>query len=199
MGGVSSWCFDRMIGLYQQRIQWLSEDSRKVTRGFQAWPSRPSPLPAEASQVPFVDFPLECLQLQKKCLPHTNTTTQLGPGSNHAPFVVSEGFILRKAVPRFGEMLTKWSEEQTGLTFLPSAPSALGLTLTGPGRHPSPGAEIPQLARTGTSAHSWGKPGDGRAGEGVTPKLHGLVSDIWSLRSSLRSSGGGEGSVGGKC
>lgn len=31
-GDDSFWCFDRMIGLYQQRIQWLSENSRKVTR-----------------------------------------------------------------------------------------------------------------------------------------------------------------------
>ncbi|XP_023620601.1 von Willebrand factor A domain-containing protein 3A [Myotis lucifugus] len=29
-GDDSFWCFDRMIGLYQQRIQWLSENSRKA-------------------------------------------------------------------------------------------------------------------------------------------------------------------------
>ena len=30
LGDESFWCFDRAIKLYQQRIQWLTESSRKV-------------------------------------------------------------------------------------------------------------------------------------------------------------------------
>ena len=30
-GDKSFWCFDRAIELYQQRIQWLTENSKKVT------------------------------------------------------------------------------------------------------------------------------------------------------------------------
>lgn len=127
-GDDSFWCFDRMIGLYQQRIQWLSENSRKVTRWVHAGPSHHPLCRAEPSQVPIIDFDGSVFSYRRDACPAQT--------EHHAP-----------------PLSPRWFYSQGGGSQVWGDAHQLEWR-AGPGQtNPMPGAEIPHLGPV--HARSW--------------------------------------------
>lgn len=121
LGDKSFWCFDRVIELYQQRLQWLTEDSKKVSeKDFILCPFHSFHLYLlESFQLQMVDLHLQLASTKNGISWPTqmkNPDTAVSRGSSGiislsqcSPFFWAN-FILGNSFPSLGKVVTRSSK-----------------------------------------------------------------------------------------